>query len=332
MEHTNRQFKMENPGPERLDHVVVAFCNITRSQVQKLIKYGVLSVNGKKVTKSGLMLREGDLVDLNFDNFAAESKVELTEEEKALLADIKIVAETDDYIIIDKPSGLVTHPSAQATSEEDVAQTVSVAGWVLAHYPKLWGIGEYANRPGIVHRLDKETSGLMVIAKHQKMFDHLKKQFQDRLTKKKYIALVHGAIDHDNGVLDFEITLGKDGKMVSLPKVKEVSLQTVRNLQTGKPAITEYEVVRRFVRYTLVHARPKTGRTHQIRVHFFAYNHPLVGDPLYFNKKNEHARDRKLGRLFLHSAELSFLNLNSEEKQFESPLPQKLEDFMKNIT
>ncbi|PIR59707.1 MAG: RluA family pseudouridine synthase, partial [Candidatus Pacebacteria bacterium CG10_big_fil_rev_8_21_14_0_10_45_6] len=233
---------------------------------------------------------------------------------------------------IDKPSGLITHPSRFVESQYDVANTVSVSAWVLKHTPSVWGVGEYANRPGIVHRLDKETSGLMVIVKNQKMFAHVKDQFKSRKTEKQYITLAHGVIEEDSGVLDFEIAMGKDGKMAARPKVRQVNLQTVRTLQKGKDAVTEYEVMQRFAGYTLVRAKPRTGRTHQIRVHFFAYNHPLVGDPVYVNKKIQHARDRKLGRLFLHSHKLAFSDLMGEQCNFESKLPPELTSFIDKLT
>lgn len=332
MKHENAQFTFDKPEPQRLDTFLAATCETTRSHIQRFIKRDVVFVNGSKAKKTGTTLHKGDIVDLNFDDFVMEVKKEITKEEQALLDSVKIVEETDDYIVINKPSGVVTHPGAHIILKDEILRTVSVAGWVLAHYPKIWGVGEYSNRPGIVHRLDKETSGLMVVAKNQAMFAHLKKQFKDRFTKKTYITLVHGVIDADNGILDFEMKLGKDGKMVALPKVKSVTLDNVKKLQQGKEAVTEFEVMERFTRYTLIRAMPRTGRTHQIRVHFFAFNHPIVGDPLYFNKKNEHNRDRELGRLFLHASALSFLDKNGERREFVSELPELLNDFIQKIS
>ncbi len=332
MKHENTQFIYNNPEAGRLDTFLATVCGTTRSQIQRFIKHGVVFINGSKAKKTGATLHKDDTVQLNFDNFVMDVKVELTEDQQALLDAVIIVKETDDYIVINKPSGVVSHPGAHVTEQDEILRTVSVAGWVLAHYPHIWGVGEYANRPGIVHRLDKETSGLMVIAKNQSMFDCLKKQFKDRLTQKTYITLVHGVIAEDNGVLDFEMKLGKEGKMVALPKVRDVSLRNVKNLQEGKEAITGFEVMRRFARYTLISAMPRTGRTHQIRVHFFAFNHPIVGDPLYFNKKNEHKREKELGRLFLHAAELSFLDQSGERQEFASGLPQNLRNFLEQLT
>lgn len=332
MTYENRHITYQKQGRERLDTYLSDLCDTTRSQINRWVKHGVVQVNGEVTKKNGVWLQEGDVVSLCFDDFETEVKPELSPEEIALLEQVVVVGETSDYVVIDKPSGLVTHPSRFITTEHDVSNTVSVAAWILRHDFSVWGVGEYANRPGIVHRLDKETSGLMVIAKNQKMFFHLKDQFKSRQTQKRYIALAHGILEEESGTLDFEIALGKDGKMAARPKVHQVNLHTIKTLQTGKDAVTEYEVMQRFANYTLILAKPKTGRTHQIRVHFFAYNHPLVGDPLYYNKKIQRARDKKLGRLFLHSHKLAFTDLKGELCEFESNLPPELTSFIDMLT
>lgn len=332
MKHKNAQFTYTQPEQQRLDTFLAAACGTTRSQIQRLIKYHVVSINGKEIKKTGTMLKAGDVVDLNFDAYETEVKADMSVEETGLLNRICIIKETDDFIVIDKPSGVVSHPGAHVTSQDEIKETVSVAAWVLRHFPKIWGVGEYTNRPGIVHRLDKETSGLMVIAKHQNMFNHLKQQFKDRKTQKTYEALVHGVIEADHGVLDFEMKLGKEGRMVALPKVSELTLGNVKHIQEGKEAVTEFDVIKRFARYTLLYAKPRTGRTHQIRVHFFAFNHPVVGDPLYFNKKNEHKREKELGRLFLHATRLSFTDLTGEQQTFESTIPNELSLFIERLS
>jgi len=172
----------------------------------------------------------------------------------------------------------------------------------------------------------------MVVAKTQKMFDHLKSQFKNRLVQKSYIALVHGVFEKNNVVLDFDIAMGTDGKMAARPKVDEVNLKNVTSLQSGKKAHTDVHVLERFVRHTLVEAKPKTGRTHQIRVHLYAFNHPIVGDPVYLNKKVQHKKDKELQRLFLHSRTLAFTDVAGEVVSFEADIPQELTDFLESLT
>ena len=199
---------------------------------------------------------------------------------------------------------------------------------MLKNYPKLKGVGEYENRPGIVHRLDREASGVMVIAKNQKMFDHLKNQFKKRETEKEYSVLVHGKIENDHGEIDFDIDRSKDGRMASRPKTNRLSLRTIMKIQFGKDALTEFWIERRFARYTLLKVQIHTGRTHQIRVHMLAFNHPVVGDTLYFNKKLNMTRDKELGRLFLHASHLCFRDLKDKKVCFELKLPSELDKFL----
>lgn len=332
MKEKNQKFTISKEAGTRLDVFLAKKCKIARSQVQKWMKYGVVSVNGEEPKKHGMILKDEYIVELNFDEFEVEVKPELTDDDESLLDDVKVLYETKDVMVIEKPRGLITHPVEMLKKKKDVLHTVSVSAWALRHNIKMWGVGEYKNRPGVVHRLDKETSGVMLLAKTQKMFDHLKNQFKDRTIQKKYIALTHGDIEKTEFALDFDIAMGKDGKMASRPKVKQVNLKNVKSLQPGKNALTECKVIERFVGYTLVEARPKTGRTHQIRVHLYAHNNPIVGDPLYYNKKVQHRRDKEFKRLFLHAAEISFTDLEGVVQTFSSPLPEELEAFKADLT
>lgn len=324
------KFKVESEdNGERLDVWLASVSDETRSQIQKYIKNDLVTINDKLPKKSGGRVHTGEVVVIGAMQKNKPEVVEEKEETKPL--DVEIIEETKDYLVISKPSGLITHPGAHVISKKDILASGTLASWVLVNYPKLWGIGEYENRPGIVHRLDKETSGLMVIAKNQKMFDSLKKQFQNRETEKKYYALAHGKIPVDNGTLDFPIDRGVDGKMVSRPITKIVNLRNVDKILPGKESVTDFSVLQRFINYTLLDLNLRTGRTHQIRVHLFAYNHAVVGDKLYFNKNLKRDKNLKLDRLFLHSYSLCFADLKGERKCFTTPMPKELEDYLKKL-
>lgn len=238
--------------------------------------------------------------------------------------DVKIVKETKDYIVVNKPAGLLIHPT-------EANEPVSLAAWLLEKYPEIKNVGDSKVRPGIVHRLDKEASGLLVVARKQKMFDHLKKQFQAREVYKEYSVLVYGNIDKRHDTLDFDIDRGKTGQMVSRPKMDKMKLKNVGKDQPGKDAITEFWKEEEFIRFTLLKVKIHTGRTHQIRVHMYAFNHPVVGDKIYYNKNLIKKSDKALSRLFLHSRKLCFKNLKDEEECFEIDLPEELDVYLKKL-
>ncbi|MEK7644022.1 MAG: RluA family pseudouridine synthase [Patescibacteria group bacterium] len=321
--------KSEGNG-ERLDVWFANAAGLTRSQIQKNIKDDLVTINGVRPKKFGEIVHTGDIVVILAMAKRQESII-ATQKSEIIIPEVKIIAETKEYLVIFKPAGLITHPGAHIVRKSEVSASGTLASWVIENYPKLWGVGEYENRPGIVHRLDKETSGLMVIAKTQKSFDSLKKQFQNRETEKKYYALAHGKIPVENGTLDFPIDRGVGGKMVSRPITKIVNLRNVNKILPGKVALTEFSVIKRFVNYTLLDLNLRTGRTHQIRVHLFAYNHSVVGDKLYFNKNLKRDKNLKLDRLFLHSYSLCFSDLKNEKQCFTSPMPEELEQYLKKL-
>ncbi len=301
----------------------------TRSQTQKLIKQGRVLINGTVPKKNGDQLEAGD--EITIVDEAPKIAVEKKKTRGNLFGGITVVAETADYVVLYKPAGLIVHPEPRVAEEMGVEETDTLAGWLTKTYPKIVGVGEAPSRPGLVHRLDKDTSGLMVVALTQASFNHLKEQFQARTVEKKYYALVHGTLPVPNGFLNFIIARGKDGRMVARPKIEEVTLKNVASIQDGRAALTEFSVLKEFVNYTLVDVTLHTGRTHQIRVHMFAYNHPLVGDPLYFNKKLKRDLDEKLGRVFLHSYHLAFANQAGEKMSFEAPLPPELQKVLETL-
>ncbi|MDP3043654.1 MAG: RluA family pseudouridine synthase [bacterium] len=231
------------------------------------------------------------------------------------------IYEDNNYLIINKPAGLLVH-GAEHINEP------ALSDQLLEKYPKLAKIGEDPSRPGIMHRLDKQVSGLMAIAKTQEAFDHLKKQFKKRTVDKKYIALVYGRIARDEGVIDFPIERSvRSGRMAALPKTVKGELEL-----RGRRAVTEFEVKQRFINYTLLKIKIKTGRTHQIRVHMSAYGHPVVGDDLYGTKKTRE-KNKKLnfGRIFLAARELSFDDLAEKRRHFKAGLPEELNMFLQKL-
>jgi len=239
-------------------------------------------------------------------------------------SDLKVVQETKDYIVVDKPAGVLVHPTQ--AGEKD-----TLVDFVLKKYKEVKKVGDSPERPGIVHRLDKQASGLLVIARNQKMFEHLKTQFQDRTVEKEYIVLVYGKMTQEHGIIDFDIDRGKEGRMVSRPKTNKLSVAKTLHVQPGKEAITEYFLEKQIGRFALLRVRIHTGRTHQIRAHMFAFNRPVVGDKLYFNKKLIKKNEPKLDRLFLHAQKLCLNDLEGEKVCFESALPEELERYLRDI-
>ena len=229
--------------------------------------------------------------------------------------DISILYEDKDIVAINKPVGLVVHSDGK-TSEPNVAE------WVLEHYPEAKDVGEPARtptgqmvpRPGIVHRLDRETSGVMLVAKTQTGFDVLKKQFQEHTVKKTYHAFVYGEIKKDKDIIDRPI--GRSSQDFRKWSAQRGARGEMRE------AVTEYEVLLRGKGYSFVQAFPKTGRTHQIRVHFKAISYPLVADSLYAPN-----RENTLGfkRLALHSYEIIFNTVDGTPKSVIATYPKDFE-------
>ena len=283
---------------ERLDKFLSrCFPEYSRARLQKLIKEGGVDVNGKKVSVH-FFLKAGDTVEIDLPE-KENQKIKPEKNEN-----LEIVAENADFLIINKPPGLLVHPTAGQ-------QEKTLANQLLYYCPSLKNVGDDETRPGLVHRLDKEVSGLMVVAKHQKAFEHLKNQFQSHKVKKGYLTLVYNQVNREEGVIDFPISRAKTGLFVARPKN-----------QAGKEAITCYKVIKRFPRYTLLAVRTLTGRSHQIRVHLKALDHPIVGDQLYKNKKLK--EKIKLDRIFLHASSLGFFGLDNQWYEYEKKLPPDL--------
>jgi len=232
---------------------------------------------------------------------------------------LKIVFENQDILIINKPAGLTVHPIKPEQDNTLVNQ-------LLAYYPEIKNVGDPSTssgqvnlRPGIVHRLDKDTSGLMMIAKNNKAFEYLKNLFKNKKIVKKYLALVYGKVKDKKGTITKSISLSKKDHLKRSALLDEKS----------KPAWTEYQVKKYFDNYTLLKVYPKTGRTHQIRIHLASIGHPITGDKQYKFKRQ--INPKNLNRQFLHASYLKFKLPNGKMAEFKSKLPQDLEEVLQGI-
>lgn len=282
-------------GGERLDKALAAALpTLSRSQIQRLIKEAYVTVEGR-VAKPSTRLEPGDRVIVRLP----------PPQPTALVAEalpLDIVYEDADILVVNKPAGMVVHPAHGHASG-------TLVNAVLAHCPELEGVGG-EQRPGIVHRLDKDTSGLIVIAKNDRAHRELQRQFKAREVTKAYLALVEGHVSPQRGII--EAPIGRD-------PVHRQRMAVVRN---GREAVTRYRVLETFPEYTLVEAEPVTGRTHQIRLHLAFIGHPVVGDRVYGRRRQR----LSLNRHFLHAHRLTLaLPSTGERRTFIAPLPPELE-------
>jgi 23S rRNA pseudouridine1911/1915/1917 synthase len=294
-----KHYKVEQEHASlRLDQVLnmVLFADQSRSFVQRLIKEGTCTVNGLKV-KTGYQLREGDLIEVD------ELPVKTLNLEAVDLK-LDIVYEDDDLLVINKPQGMVVHPASS------YHEPTLVHG-LLHQVDELSTINGVV-RPGIVHRIDKDTSGLLVVAKNDQSHQVLSNELQDHLIKRIYIALVYGDFTEKEGTISAPIARHPKNRL------------KMTAIATGKPAKTHFKVIERFGQYTLVQCELETGRTHQIRVHMAFINHPVVGDPLYGPKEVIGDKGQ-----FLHATELTFTHPTKKEQMtFHADLPQNFSDFI----
>jgi len=281
----------------------------SRARLQRLIDNEDVLVNGK-IAKPSYKLRDGDEIEVELvapptDVFTPEN------------IPLDIVYEDETLVVVNKPAGLVVHPAAGTPSG-------TLANALAYHFQKLPGTGV---RPGIVHRLDRDTSGLLVVAKTDAALENLSDQFRDRSVYKSYLALVHGRVASNSGKID-------------QPLARDPSNRTrMAVVRAGRNALTLYRVRRAFDRFTLLDVELKTGRTHQIRVHLMWMKHPVVGDETYGAGRDNtipdprlRARIRALHRQFLHAEKLGFKHPKTGEfVKFESSLPPELEDLLTQI-
>lgn len=282
---------------ERIDKYLAEELGISRSTVKKMIDEGFVLVNGKKV-KASLILSEADELFVK-DGFIKEASFEAED------IPINIVYEDDDLLVINKKSGMVVHPGNGNTSGTLVN--------ALMHYTKNLSNKE-AFRPGIVHRIDKDTSGLMLVAKNDKAHDILAEGFKNKTIKREYIALVCGVIGEDSGVID--VPIGRDAK-----DRKKMCVTS----ENSKKAVTHFKVLKRYEHYTLLRLILDTGRTHQIRVHMKYIGHPVYNDPVYGKAYNDFGQ-------FLHSASIDFEQPTTHEHlHFECDVPKEFQDFLDTL-
>lgn len=300
---------------KRLDKFLLEVITaLSRSALQKKIKAGSISVNGRSVT-AHYFLKEGDEVSISDLGSLENSTDAPATERKGKKFEVEIIDETEDFIVINKPAGLIVHAAPSTKGK-------CLVDYLLEKYPEIAKVGLDTDRPGIVHRLDKDVSGLMVIARSQNGYDHLSRQFKERKTQKKYIALAYGTVEKDEDIIDFPLERSSKGYRMAA---------RAKN-QPGKTAITEFKVLKRFLHYCLLEISIKTGRTHQIRAHFSAYNHPLIGDDLYGTSKTKQKnKTLELGRVFLVATELGFDDLNGERKNYKIEIPEELQDLLRRI-
>jgi 23S rRNA pseudouridine1911/1915/1917 synthase len=286
---------------ERLDKYLLGHLDMTRSQIKKVILAGQVTVNDGE-TSVHRWLKPGDKIVYN-----PEKEIKETD----FIAIPKIIEKTDEFVVVEKPHGLLAHAT-------DKGEINTLADWVMQEFPQAIKIGDDPQRPSIVHRLDKEVSGLMVIPLTQDSFDNIKRQFQDRTVKKEYTALVHGQLLNDQG--EINTPLERDRK-TGLMKVQSSKF-------TGKPALTTYETIKKLINYTLVKVQIKTGRMHQIRAHFYSIGHSIIGDKLYQTKDLRKKKKVLEQRIFLHSHYLKFKDLEGNWHEYNSPLPHILQEFL----
>jgi 23S rRNA pseudouridine1911/1915/1917 synthase len=274
---------------------------LTRSQIQRFIEERRVRVDGK-TRKSSYQLKSGEKVEVEYE-------LEMPQEIHAENIPINVLYSDDHLAIIDKPAGMVVHPGAGRRHH-------TLVNGLLYRFPGIKEIGP-EERPGIVHRLDKDTSGVMVVARSQKAYELLQQQFRKREVEKTYLGLVRGRMK------------AKKGK-ISWPLGRHVKHGERISVKTKKPrdAETYYSIQKEYEEFSLLEIKPLTGRTHQIRVHLAASGHPLAGDTLYGGRKSKPS----FPRLFLHASCLSFIHPETKEKvDFSSALPPELRKILDKL-
>jgi 23S rRNA pseudouridine1911/1915/1917 synthase len=280
--------------------------DLSRSYAAQLIEGGHVSVNGAPATKPSHKLKASDTISVEIP---APQPSDL----QAEAIPLTIVYEDADLLVIDKPAGMVVHPAPGHSGG-------TLVNALLAHVPDLeLDMGD-ESRPGIVHRLDKDTSGLIVVAKRRPAHDALARQMASRAMLKEYIAVVYGHPNPAAGTIDAPI--GRDPR----------DRQRMAVVQGGRPARTRYSVERDLGPYSLIKVRLETGRTHQIRVHMASIGHPILGDPLYGKRTLKDAASLGLTRQFLHAHKLGFtLPSSGEWREFVSELPEELQAVLESL-
>jgi 23S rRNA pseudouridine1911/1915/1917 synthase len=282
-----------------LDKYLAANSSFSRAMIQKMIDAGLVSVNDE-LEKASYIVQPGDLIEF-------EELPKVPTSIAPVSMDLQIVYQDDAIAVVNKPSGLVVHPGPGHYE-------ATLVHGLLHAMDGLSGIGGVM-RPGIVHRIDKDTSGLLVVAKHDAAHEVLSEALKQHEIEREYIAIVHGVLDHDQGKIDAPVGRSEHNRLL-MDVVKD-----------GKRAVTHFQVVERFAKHTLVRCRLETGRTHQIRVHFKYIGFPIAGDPQYGPKK-----ESSITGQYLHAVALSFLHpVSKEPLRFETEMPESFIEYIKTI-
>lgn len=305
MSERHRTVILDAPG-ERVDKALAdAIPELSRAQCQRLLKEGRVFIDSRPV-KGSKRLEGGEQVVIDLP------KVESSEIEPQAIP-LDIIYEDEDLILINKPAGTVVHPSVGHESG-------TLVNAVLAYCPDLPGVGG-EKRPGVVHRLDKNTSGLILFAKNDHALRYLQRQFKDRTVVKVYQALVYGVLSQNEILIDAPI--GRDPK-----DRKRMAVIPPETSARSRAALTRIKTLTRFGEYTLLECHPLTGRTHQLRVHLAFAGYPIVGDGVYGRRKQQ----LLAGRHFLHAGMLTFRRPSDDlEKTFSSPLPHELQSILDEL-
>lgn len=293
------QLKIEQGDSGRLDKVLAGrLTQFSRSKLQRWISNGLVLVNGQQVADK-YKVKIGDQVVVMPEG---PHPIDLKPEDIPL----DIVYEDDDVLVVNKPQGMVVHPAPGHPDH-------TLVNALMYHSPLSTINGEF--RPGIVHRIDKDTSGLLMVAKNDRAHQSLAAQLKSKTTKREYIALVHGRIKEEKGTID--APLGRSRK--------DRKKQAI--VANGRHAVTHFKVLERYRNYTLIKCRLETGRTHQIRVHLASIGHPLAGDPLYGPRKTLPGRGQ-----YLHARLLGFVHpTTGKEMVFTAPLPAYFQQMIANL-
>lgn len=309
------QFKAESADQgKRLDKFLAGkIPDHSRAVLQKLIKDKKILLGGKEA-KASVKLKAGDAVSVEF-----EEKIDLTPDPSVKF---RIIHDEKDFAVIDKPAGLVVYPG---TKHEEK----TLVNGLLARWPEIKNVGDPpvgGLRPGIVHRLDKDTSGLMIIAKNNDAFQYFKNLFKEKKVGKTYIALIYGKMEERGGVIDFPIRRSRTNP------VKQVAVKGGKSDSEAREAVTNFKVLKYFTdksgnQYTLVEAKPKTGRMHQIRAHLAAMGHSIIGDDIY--KLSGETPPENVKRHLLHAASLRFTSISGKPLEFSSEPPDDFSGFLR---
>ncbi len=305
---------------KRLDQILPAVLAVSRSFVQKHVKEGQVTVGGKNVPPH-YFVKVGDAVAWDIPEQTTDVIANAT-------ITVPILFEDDDLLVVEKPAGLVVHQGDGHRGSD------TLVNWLLHVRPTIKGIGDDVLRPGIVHRLDRDVSGIMVIAKTKIMYEYLRDLFSRGAVAKTYEAIVYGAVAKPEEVITFPLARSKTKgwRMAARPLAneaptlqEEVGVSSPLGAGSEREAITHILRVASFQHYTHLRIEPKTGRTHQIRAHCLAFGHPIVGDAIYARSA---LHPERAPRLFLHATTVSFVDYNGNKREFASPLPSAFHDFL----